>query len=146
MSHAKQLKKDLRKKCRSEGATNEDRKKFAQSVRYYNFTLKEQRNKDKINLTKHHEKMYRDNFWKFSKQACSGKIDEKSPQPTFSKETADKYYPQTYSVSPNFQPEALNWFPFLHVPETPKTFNQNPVRPRDIKCMLKGKTLLLLLA
>ncbi len=83
--------------------------------------------------------MYRDNFWEFSRKVCKGNLDKKEPKPTFSKETADQYYPGTYSTCVNFNVSDLNWFPRLHTPDPPIQFNMSHIKPKDIKHILKDK-------
>ena len=139
LQQAKKIKNSLRKKLKQKDATPEDRKMFGQSVRYHNFLLNEQRNKDKDNLRKHQEKMYNDNFWEFSKKLTRGQLDLPSLKPTFDKAAADRYYPNMYSSAPVFEPSSLNWFPYLKVPPSPVNFNMSPVKPKDIKHILSQK-------
>ena len=90
-------------------------------------------------MRKHHEKMYKDNFWEFSKKLTKGELDQPAHKPTFTKTVADNYYPTMYSVAPTFDHTKLNWFPHLAVPETTTNFNLSPVKPKDIKHLLSQK-------
>ena len=139
IQESKKLKNDLRKKMQNKDSTPEDRKLFGQSVRYHNHLLKEQRKNDEINSRKHQEKMYNDNFWEFSRKLSRGELDQPMKKPTFTKATADEYYPKMYSNPPVFNPSDLNWFPFLKTPTTPTPFNMSPIKPKDIKNILSNK-------
>ena len=116
-----------------------DRRAFGQAVRYHNYLVKSQREKDHTQSQIHQEKMYRDNFWEFAKKTVKGELDKTSPKPTFSKDTADVYYRANYSVPPEFDPASLNWFPYVRESLDVTPFNQLPVRPRDIKTILSKK-------
>ncbi len=96
VSEAKLLKKSLRKQIQQKDALPSDRKRFGQAVRYHNHLVKEQRKRDILSATKHQGKMYRDNFWEFSKKLCQGSLDKGSHKPSFSKAEADEYYPRMY--------------------------------------------------
>ena len=139
LEEAKQIKNSLRKKLQKKDATPEDRKKFGQSVRYHNFLLHEQRNRDKENARKHQEKMYHDNFWEFSKKVTRGQLDQPVLKPTFDKNIADRYYQHTYATAPAFDSTSLNWFPYLTIPPSPVTFNLSPIKPKEIKRILSQK-------
>ena len=139
LTEAKELKTFYRKKAKSPNATQDDRTMFAQSIRYHNHIKKEQKKRDERNSSKHQEKMYRDNFWEFSKKLCKGELDKKVIKPTFSKETADIFYSKTYSVPVEFNVDGLNWFPYLHTPHSKFQFNNGYVKPKDIKNILRAK-------
>ena len=139
LEEAKQLKNKLRKKIRQHDCTPEDRRQFGQAVRYHNFIQKQQKKKNKENATKHQEKMFRDNFWEFSRKLCKNELDKSSHKPTFDKACADTYYPMMYSSAPTFAPDDLNWFPYLRNPETPVSFNMEPIKPKEIRKILSQK-------
>ncbi len=140
LDEARKLKNTLRKSLKnSDNSDNSDiRKKFQHAVRLHNHLLKQKKQNDIENKRFHQEKMFRDNFWEFSRKLCKGNIDKTEPKPTFSKETADLYYPTTYSTRANFDVSNLNWFPRLHVPDPPILFDMSHVKPKDVK-LLKDK-------
>jgi hypothetical protein len=104
-----------------------------------NHLVKEQRKHDKDNATKHQEKMYHEHFWEFSQKLCKGTLDKEACKPTFSKSTADNYYPQMYSSATTFNPSSLSWFPRLHEPTDHIPFFLGPIKPKEIKKLLMQK-------
>ncbi len=139
LEETRKLKNDLRKTLKNSSDQPEKRKRFHQVVRLHNHLLKQKKQNDLNNQRIHQGKMFSDNFWEFSRKVCKGTLDSKEPKPTFSKETADQYYPGTYSTQANFHVSDLNWFPRLHAPEPPIQFNMANIKPKDIKHILKDK-------
>ena len=136
---ARSLKSSLRKQLQANNGDAKTKKLFAESVRYHNFLVKEKRKSDASNKLRDNEKQFRTNFWQFSKKACKGTLNEKPKKPTFSKEIADEFYPNTYSYAPQFNHASLNWFPYLSVPAEPTPFDHSPFKPKHIKDILSSK-------
>ena len=102
ISGARALKSMLRKQVKKGNGNSEDRKQFAESVRYHKYLLKQKRKTDLNNKAIDQERQYKTNFWQFAKKACKGSIGNKSKKASFSKETADTFYPSVYSNAPQF--------------------------------------------
>ena len=90
------------------------------------------------NLARKHEKLYRKDFDKFAKQACSDTLDQERVAPSFDKAEADEYYKNKYSKPVIIDPTNLNWFP--GVPEPKVAYDNSTIRPKDIKDILKNKS------
>ena len=72
---------------------------------------------------------------------CS--IGKESVSPAFSKQEADVHYTTTYSNSTETDFSKLNWMPNVKVtPQSQgyKPFNMDPIRPRDIREVLKNSS------
>ena len=78
---------------------------------YSDFLLKIRKERDRTAKVKKHEDLYRKNFFKFAKQATNGTIDNPNVGPTYSRETANIYYPAKYSHIVPIDPVKLFWFP-----------------------------------
>ena len=85
--------------------------------------------------------MYRQDFWKFSKQCCQGTIDDAIQKPTFTKPEADDYYPKKYSNAKPLIDEKIRWFPQIpsETTDTSSHFDLSPIRPKLIKQILANK-------
>ena len=88
----------------------------------------------------HQEKLFHNNRWEFSRKASKGTPGNENIQTSFSKQEADIFYPNTYSVPKLIDYQNIQWFPFIKVkPEDPSftPFNMDPIRPKDVKNILK---------
>ena len=85
--------------------------------------------------------MYRQHFWKSSKQCCQGTIDDTIQNPTFNKIDADGYYPAKYSSAKPLIDEKIRWFPEIPAEsaDTSSDFDLRPIRPKLIKQILSNK-------
>ena len=134
------VKNALRKKAFGSNATDEDRKAFRQAVKAHNYLKRMDDNKWKSRTSRHNEKQYHKNFWKFSKQCVNGNIGQSNVSPTFDANLANQYFPQKYSTPNPIVIDNLSWFPYLPVQLDARIgFNLDPVRPRDIRLILKNK-------
>ena len=121
--------------------------KFHDCLKAIKHLKKKQEEKEKQKTSLHQEKTFNKNRWKFSKKAVSGNLDQDIKEVGFSCEEANRYYPNTYSTPPPFDTSPtcpLNWFPHLPVNPTSSSytpFNTQPLRPKDIKNILKSSNL-----
>jgi len=70
LSQTRKKKNALRKKAFSQHATEDDRKAFQNAIKAISFLKNQHRAKQKRKSTAHLEKMYRNDFWKFSKKCA----------------------------------------------------------------------------
>ena len=140
LKKARSVKNALRKKAFGSNATDENRKAFRQAVKAHNYLKRMDDNKRKSRTSRHHEKQYHKNFWKFSKQCVNGNIGQSNVSPTFDANLANQYFPQKYSTPNPIVIDNLSWFPHLPVQLDARIgFNLDPVRQRDIRLILKNK-------
>ena len=140
LKKARSVKNALRKKAFGSNATDEDRKAFRLAVKAHNYLKRMDDNKRKSRTSRHHEKQYHKNFWKFSKQCVNGNIGQSNVSPTFDANLANQYFPQKYSTPNPIVIDKLSWFSNLPVQLDARIgFNLDPVRPRDIRLILKNK-------
>ena len=125
----------------SKDATPEDRKEFRTAIKAHSALKNLHKKKEKHILISHQENMYRQDFWKFSKQCCQGTIDDTIQKPTFSKIEADGYYPTKYSSTKPLIDEKIRWFPLIPAEstDTSSDFDLSPIRPKLIKQILSNK-------
>ena len=131
-------KNKLRTKAFKRNSTEDDRKKFYDCLRTYDYLKKQNDvNTEKRNAT-YEEKKYKSNFWSFGKNVVNDEIYSTPKYPSFSKETADTFFPERYERPTPIDPSALNWFPYI--PEKLSSdFDLNCVKPKDIKNILRSK-------
>ncbi len=140
LEQAKKAKNHLRKKAQRKDATPEDRHLLREAVRAHSFLKKQQKRKGDSKNARYLEKLYHKNFWDFASKTCSGTLQKQPEKPTFTKEYADQYYTNKYSVSNPIEVTKLNWFP--HLPDTgngPVPFDLGPIKPSEIKKILQTK-------
>ncbi len=134
---AKSVKNSYRKSMKD--SDNEaDRQLFYDALRAHNKLLKNKRSKDKSKTVSHQEKLFRQNFWDFSKKVTNGQYGLEPTLPAFTKEAADKYFSPKYSTATPVDVASLSWFPDL--PQAQVPFNMDPVRPRDIRATIQAKS------
>ena len=139
LQEARKKKNILRKKAYSKTGTDEDRKNFRAAVKTVSF-LKKKSNKNKIQKSvTHQEKRFSNDFWRFSKDVCNGKLGQQSVKPAFTKDIADDFYPGKYSKPYTLDFEKLQWFPYIPVPDDTTPFDLSPVTPKQIKHILAAK-------
>ena len=90
--------------------------------------------------------MFHKNRWEFSKQAVKGSLLQEELKPTFDLGFANDYYPEKYSSPGITDLNNLNWsnLNFLSITqESPnfEPFNCEPLRPKDVKKILKSANL-----
>ena len=144
LTELQHLKKVLRKKAFSRAGTDEDRKKFHSCLKAISELRKGEKRRLLLKTTTHQEKMFHKNRWDFSKQAVKGSLLQEKLKPTFDLGFANTYYPEKYSTPGNIDLNSLNWFPFVSVThESPnfEPFNCEPLRPKDVKNILKNANL-----
>ncbi len=140
IEQARKAKNYLRKKAQRKDATPEDRLAFKQAVRAHNFLKNQNKRKSDSKNARYLEKLYNKNFWDFSSKACSGSLEKEPQKPAFTKEFADQYYCNKYSVSHPIDVTKLNWFPHLPVDENGAVpFDLGPIKPCEVKKVLKAK-------
>ena len=85
------------------------------------------------------ENLFNKNRWTFSKQVCNGSFGREAIQPTFTKEVADKFYPNTYSIARKLDIEKLQWYPEvkLSLGQGFAPFDLSPIRPKEVCDTLK---------
>jgi hypothetical protein len=103
--------------------------------------LNKQKRKDSDQKSQvHHKKQYRSDFWGYSKKIVQGTYGKQCPAPTFTKESADTYFPTKYSNRGTLDLVQLNWFPYVRVPDDRQNvYDMSPIKPKHIKCILKQK-------
>ena len=138
LEEARILKKELKRKAKKKDATPEDKANWLKAVKLHAFLLKKRHEKEGANEIRSQEKAYRRNFYKFAKEACAGTLGKEKVQPTFSKEDADTYFSAKYSSKVDIDTSKLNWFVPVEIPSTP--YNQDVIRPSDVKRILKAKS------
>ncbi|XP_071491341.1 uncharacterized protein [Diadema antillarum] len=139
LADARKKKNILRRKAFGKESTEEDRKNFRSAVKAVSF-LKKRSDKRKAGKTAaYQENLYRKDFWNFSKQVCNGDFNKAAPNISFSKETADEYYPQRYSRAEHIDFNQLQWFPYINVDERNYEFDLTPVTPKQVKLVLQAK-------
>ena len=141
LEQARKAKNALRKKAMKKDATPEDRKEFRSAIKAHSALKTLIKKKEKHKQISHQENLYRQDFWRFSKKRCQGSIDDAIQKPTFSKTTADDYYPNKYSTAKPLVDEKIRWFPNVPSESTdaPISFDLNPIRPKLIKHILSNK-------
>ena len=60
--------------------------------------------------------------------------------PTFDKYKADTFFQKTYNITHSIDPARLNWFPYIDITNLNTPFNMSPIKPKDIKSVLKKKS------
>ena len=138
LKKARAAKNALRKKAFGKNSTKEDMQQFRQAVKTHNFLKKLDETKHKQKTSRHHESLYRKNFYKFAKNCTNGTLDQTPQGPTFSETEANTYYPTKYSQPNPVDLAALTWFPYLPIPAS-NPFNLEPIRPKHIKAILHSK-------
>ena len=98
-----------------------------------------EKRKQELKTTAYHEKQFHRNRYRYSKQIVSDTFGKDDVQPSYDKQTADRFYTSTYSQRREIDHTQLNWFP--HLPTSPDNadftqFNNAPIRPRDIRSVL----------
>ena len=144
LTELQHLKKVLRKKAFSRAGTDEDRKKFHSCLKAISELKKVEKRRLLLKTTTHQEKMFHKNRWEFSKQAVKGSLLQEKLKPTFDLGFANTYYSEKYSTPGIIDLNNLNWFPFLSIThESPnfEPFNCEPLRPKDVKNILKSANL-----
>ncbi len=134
---AKTVKNSYRK-CMKNSDNEQDRQLFYDALRAHNKLLKNKKASDKVKTVSHQEKLFRQNFWDFSKKVANGQYGTEPTLPGFSKEAADEYFGPKYSTADPVDENDLSWFPDL--PEARVPFNMDPVRPRDIRATIQSKS------
>ena len=137
LKDAKALKTELEKKARQKTATAEDKSLATQSLRHYEFLLKEKHKKDEADEMREQERQYKRNFHKFAKDVVNGNYGKESLEPTYSENTAFNYYKEKYSEKVEIDFNKLDWFPKVPPPSVP--YNLSPYTEDDVKEALKGK-------
>ena len=140
LDEARICKNKLRKKAFNKWSTTEDRQNFYQALHTYDFLKKESEKNTTIHCTKYEEKKYRTDFWNFSKKLVNGLLYDTPKHPTFDKTQADTFFQQKYNRSTQLNHSDLNWFPHLPVEQNNHTFSMDPIKPKEIKSILKHKT------
>ena len=140
LKEAKILKNKLRKKAFSKWGTNQDKATFYDALHTYDYLKKQHMDNTQNHNAKYEEKKYRSDFWSFSKKLVKGTLYEEPKFPTFSKAEADTFFQNTYNVSVELNHNAISWFPYIPVENNQHPFNREPIRPRDIRSVLKNKT------
>ncbi len=95
---AKSVKNNYRKSMKNSD-NEEDRQLFYDALRAHNKLVKSKRAKDKAKTVSYQEKLFRQNFWDFSKKVANGQYGSEPTLPTFSKDAADKYFGPKYSTA-----------------------------------------------
>ena len=140
LAEAVKLKKELSRKARQPGASQEDHKKLRLCLRAISDMKKAERDRQRLKTAHHQEKLYFKNKWEFARHAANGTLEKIAQTATFSKEQGDQHYTNTYGESTELNLNNLQWFPTL--PTSPASpdflpFNMDPIRPRDILEALK---------
>ena len=140
LEQARKVKNQLRKKAYSKNSTENDRKAFRQAIKAVSQFKKKHEHKENQKTTKYQETLFRKDMYGFSKQVCNGSFGNTSPKPTFTKDTANTYYNAKYSRPVHLNLMNLNWFPYVQTgSDIHNQFNMSPVKPRDIRSILKDK-------
>ena len=139
LEKAKSAKNLLRKAARKSNDPNE-RRQFYQAIRTHNFLKKLQDEKDKHKSGKYQEKLFREDFFGFSKSVCNGSFGESQPSPSFDKTSADNFYRSRYSQQTPVDVSGLSWFPKINQRKFTTPFNLEPFRPKDIRSIIKSKS------
>ena len=74
-------------------STKNDMDQFRQAVKTHNYLKKLDESKHKQNTSRHHESLYRKNFYKFAKNCTNGTLDQTPEGVTFSEDDANMYFP-----------------------------------------------------
>ena len=115
LTQARKCKNVLRKRAFGKNGTAEDRKAFRAAVRTVSYLRKQDKQKKCDKSRSHMEKRYRNNFYEFSKAACTGSLNESSTKPLFSEDVANNYFGGKYSTSNVINIGSLNWFPNVNI-------------------------------
>ena len=140
ISQARKRKNLLRKKAYGKSGTDEDRKEFRRAVKTVSYLKKQHKQSQEERSRAHLEKQFRDNFYEFAKRVCNGTVNASQPRPTFSLDEANSYFRSKYECGCNIDQTQLNWFPHINVHDPDRyKFDQSPIKPRDVKLVLKKK-------
>ena len=132
-------KNKLRGKAFRKTSTNDDRQKFYECLRTYEYLKKQQDKNDEKRNTNFEEKKYRSNFWTFSKSAVDDTLYDPPKHPTFTKQQADTFFKQRYENPVVIDQSKLNWFPYI--PEKLSSeFDLSSITPKMIKDILRSKS------
>ena len=137
---ARAQKKILKKRAQGRDATDQDRREFWAACKAVSDLRKIEKRKQDLKSASFQEKSFNKNRWEFSKNAVRGNLDSSSESPTFTKHDADTFYFGTYNSPRNIELNNLHWFPPLDgLLNSPSfvPFNMDPIRPRDIRSILK---------
>ena len=137
LEEARILKRELRKKANKRNSSAEDKANWLKAVELHSFLLKVSKEKEGKGAIRKQENLYRKNFFRFAKDACNGTLGEERVQPTFSKEQADLYFSTRYGTAAAIDTDELDWFVEVEPPTIP--FNQDPIRPCEVKEILRKK-------
>ena len=139
LEKAKSAKNELRKAARKSNDPGE-RKQFFKAIRVHSYLNKLQKQKDKTKTAAYQEKLFKQNFFSFSKSVCDDTFGDSAKHPSFSKETADDFYPNRYSKCEPLNLNNLNWFPTINSRQFSSDFNLKPFKPKDIRKIIKSKS------
>ena len=92
LEELRRLKIKLNKESKLTSAKEKDVALARQAVRTYSHALKVNKEKEKLSVAREEEKAYRKNFWKTAKEVTNGTFGQPESAPTFSKETAEKFF------------------------------------------------------
>ena len=137
LDDAKKLKNSLKKISKKKNASVEDKRNFVQASIWYNFLLKEDKRKESRENVMKQEKLYRKEFWKFARKACTGTLESEDIKPTFDSTVANEFYKTKYEVNKEIDVISLEWYPKVEEPKV--LWNTAEIVPRDIKEVLKMK-------
>ena len=132
LADARKRKNILRRKAFSKEGTEDDRRNFRSAVKAVSFLKKRSDKRKAEKGAAHQEKLYKKDFWNFSKQVCNGDFNKATPAVSFSKEIADEYYPGKYSQAQHIDFNKLQWFPYINVDESYREFDLTPVTPNKV--------------
>ena len=127
----------LNKKAKQPGATEEDKEKAREAIRMHNYVMKVHKEKNKTNTTKKEMKAFKDDFWTTARNVTNGTFGDPESKPTFSKDTANKYYKERYESVVDIDMQDLSWFPTVETPAI--AYNLKPYTPKDVRNVLSKK-------
>ena len=145
LEKAKSVKNSLRKELRKTN-DSDTRKQLQTAIRSHNRLKKEYGKREKHKTAIYQEKLFKNDFWKFSKSVVNGTFGTPSVCPAFDKTVTDQYYNNKYNVGLPLEPlnlDNLKWFPYIAPRDDPSRnympFSMEPIKPKDVKSVLKTR-------
>ena len=139
ISELEALKKVLKKEAFKEGAGPEKRKEFYDTLKAISDLKAKEKFKQDLKTGAFQEKKFNQNKFKFAKEIVDGTFGKETVKPSFSAQTANTHFPNTYSQPRQIQLPDLHWFPpILASPLDSEfvPFDNSCFKPRDVRSVL----------
>ena len=113
IAQLEEKKKILRREAFGPEGSEEKRKQFYQCLQAISELKQIEKKKEELKSKAFHEKQFHRNRYRYSKQIVTDTFGKPDVQPSYDKQTADRFYTSTYSQHREIDHTQLNWFPHL---------------------------------